>query len=742
MSDAPDGGVLTFGAFDIVVFAAIVYLVTKLVRRVTGAPTSGPKLRKMSADTLAAADATALAAGTKTTQQLIVGLPELASADEAERLPATAHLAAVLSNLQSANAALPQAAADHSLTFLTSRLHDYPCSAPVLGGLHALVDHTHELDAALVQTLTFTLLEEVDVRSLVQAERRRRSRSRSRSRRNGGPRSRRRACGCALGAARLRRRGPAQPDRLPPAAARAHAPLRRRAAGGARRRGRRDLRRVGAPAIEFSPPPGDPHGVTQPHIVQAYIRALKASAKFRRASAVAAGQARRRRPARRDPAGTPGARAPRARVRRRRRRAARPRLSLGLARCVTKLAGIAPDSPLTAAVGECARAVACAAAGDAQFQIVAAPVDAALAEPPASAGADHAASVLRALLRTPAAPLWSSVRSPMPSRVADGGRPRRARTALLLALLRAVIDGDGGGGGDAEAGAADGDAAEAEDAAEASRTACVAAIAAGRRPLLESPACCNDEPAAGRWRWTPAAAAAETACGPAAHSICLALRAARCRRRRRRARCRRRHCRLRCKPLPQRPRYRRQGAARCRRRRRRRPAARRRTLAVEISRLRAALLPSRWPPYRSAVNTLRLRCTRRCSRRCVRRAGVDDRAAATPPAVARRWRAVRLSGRLGGGRGARCVIQTRLRAVVGGGDAHALRAVCASVQALTAAPPAQMSAVTKWLCPTFTRSLPAAASGSRQPPSPVALRSASLAKLAAASVAVAPHRRR
>ena len=44
-------------------------------------------------------------------------------------------------------------------------------------------------------------------------------------------------------------------------------------------------------------------------------------------------------------------------------------------------------------------------------------------------------------------------------------------------------------------------------------------------------------------------------------------------------------------------------------------------------------------------------------------------------------------------------MQTRLRAAVGGGDAHALRAVCASVQALTMAPPAQMSAVTKWLVP-------------------------------------------
>ena len=44
MSDAVVGGVLTFGAFDVVVFAAIVYLVTRLVRRVTGAPTERPKI--------------------------------------------------------------------------------------------------------------------------------------------------------------------------------------------------------------------------------------------------------------------------------------------------------------------------------------------------------------------------------------------------------------------------------------------------------------------------------------------------------------------------------------------------------------------------------------------------------------------------------------------------------------------------------------------------------------------------
>ena len=44
MTDAVVGGVLTFGAFDIVVFAAIIYLVTKLVRRVTGAPTERPKI--------------------------------------------------------------------------------------------------------------------------------------------------------------------------------------------------------------------------------------------------------------------------------------------------------------------------------------------------------------------------------------------------------------------------------------------------------------------------------------------------------------------------------------------------------------------------------------------------------------------------------------------------------------------------------------------------------------------------
>ena len=44
MSDESSGGVLTFGAFDVVVFAAIVYLVTKLVRRVTGVPTERPKI--------------------------------------------------------------------------------------------------------------------------------------------------------------------------------------------------------------------------------------------------------------------------------------------------------------------------------------------------------------------------------------------------------------------------------------------------------------------------------------------------------------------------------------------------------------------------------------------------------------------------------------------------------------------------------------------------------------------------
>ena len=44
MSDAVVGGVLTFGAFDVVVFAAIAYLVTRLVRRVTGAPTERPKI--------------------------------------------------------------------------------------------------------------------------------------------------------------------------------------------------------------------------------------------------------------------------------------------------------------------------------------------------------------------------------------------------------------------------------------------------------------------------------------------------------------------------------------------------------------------------------------------------------------------------------------------------------------------------------------------------------------------------
>ena len=182
--------------------------------------------------------------------------------------------------------------------------------------------------------------------------------------------------------------------------------------------------------IEFSPPPGDPHGVTQPHIVQAYIRALKASAKFaprvlpwlldkladddQPGAILQALQAL----ALLAPAYGAAAVAPHAQ-----------RLSLGLARRVTQLAGIAPDSPLTAAaVGDHARRGA--AAGDAQFQIVAAPVDAALAEPPASAGADRAASVLRALLRT-AAPSWSSVRSPRCPRASPtaAARTRCAPTA-------------------------------------------------------------------------------------------------------------------------------------------------------------------------------------------------------------------------------------------------------------------------------------------------------------------------
>ena len=235
------------------------------------------------ADALAAADATALAAGTKTPQQLIVALPELASADEAERLPATAHLAAVLSNLQSANTALPQAAADHILTFLTSRLHDYPCSAPVLGGLCSLITATHELDAALVQTLMFTLLEEVDVRSLVQAERQ---------------------AALALTLALAQKRWAALAPsgvRMLLSALRAFDAEKdpRNLIGFLRLLRELTLRCADAPPaaldgavaemfdalahvfpFELSPPPGDPHGVTQPHIVQAYIRALKASAKF------------------------------------------------------------------------------------------------------------------------------------------------------------------------------------------------------------------------------------------------------------------------------------------------------------------------------------------------------------------------------------------------------------------------------------------------------------------------------
>ena len=252
MTDAVVGGVLTFGAFDVVVFAAIVYLVTKLVRRVTGAPTSGPKLR----------DDAAIARSCRHPMQCArrrspnaatarrSGAQCCAPPTRPTRQPSTAHLAAVFVFCS------PQIRRcttsrwhDHILTFLTSRLHDYPCSAPVLGGLHALINHTHELDAALVQTLTFTLLEEVDVRSLVQAERQAAlaltlalAQKRSAALAPSGVRM-------LLSALRAfdAEKDPRQPHRLPPAAARAHAPLRRRAAGGARRRTRRDLRRVGAP---------------------------------------------------------------------------------------------------------------------------------------------------------------------------------------------------------------------------------------------------------------------------------------------------------------------------------------------------------------------------------------------------------------------------------------------------------------------------------------------------------------
>ena len=280
-----------------------------------------------SADALAAADATALAAGTKTPQQLIVGLPELASADEAERLPPTAHLAAVLSNLQSANTALPQAAADHILTFLTSRLHDYPCSAPVLGGLCSpITTPTSSTPRSCRRSRSRCSRRSTCARSCRRSARRR-SRSRSRSRRNGGPRSRRRACGCCC-----RRCAPSTPRRTRATssassdAARAHAPLRRRAAGGARRRARRDLRRVGAllpdRVLAAARRPARRHAAA--HRPGVHSRAEGVGEVRAARAAVAAGQARRRRPAGRDPPGSPGARAPRARVRRRRRRAARP----------------------------------------------------------------------------------------------------------------------------------------------------------------------------------------------------------------------------------------------------------------------------------------------------------------------------------------------------------------------------------------------------------------------------------
>ena len=39
-TDAVDGGVLTLGTWDILAIAAVVFFVTKIVRRLTGAPTA------------------------------------------------------------------------------------------------------------------------------------------------------------------------------------------------------------------------------------------------------------------------------------------------------------------------------------------------------------------------------------------------------------------------------------------------------------------------------------------------------------------------------------------------------------------------------------------------------------------------------------------------------------------------------------------------------------------------------
>ena len=101
-------------------------------------------------------------------QQLVGALgPQLTSTDERERSQATLLLSDVLSRMTLS--ALPADSVAHLADFFCNRLTDYPCAAAVMRGLLALLSSPLQAEHAL--RIGTTLLEECDVRSLVQAER-------------------------------------------------------------------------------------------------------------------------------------------------------------------------------------------------------------------------------------------------------------------------------------------------------------------------------------------------------------------------------------------------------------------------------------------------------------------------------------------------------------------------------------------------------------------------------------------
>jgi hypothetical protein len=125
-------------------------------------------LASPSPSTLAAVADLVTAGGHEALQQLVGALgPQLTGTDERERSQATLLLADVLSRIPLA--ALPADSVAHLTDFFCNRLTDYPCVAAVLRGLLALLQAPLRAEHAL--RIATMLLEECDVRSLVQAER-------------------------------------------------------------------------------------------------------------------------------------------------------------------------------------------------------------------------------------------------------------------------------------------------------------------------------------------------------------------------------------------------------------------------------------------------------------------------------------------------------------------------------------------------------------------------------------------